>query len=345
MTMRTVVWLVILCCFSVFGMPETRSILADGPLTNKPASGVPTGRTFVAVNSSLGNLVKGQTPQSLEELRLLEQQIVEVVQRARKCTVGVRIGNAQGAGVIVSDDGYVLTAAHVAMRPGLKAKLILQDGSELRATTLGMNRTVDAGLIKIDEPRSDLPYASLGTSDGLRTGMWCIAVGHPGGYETGRLPVIRAGRILSTRDQAIVTDCALISGDSGGPLFDVSGRLIAIHSRIGNDIADNIHVPIDYYNSSWQRMATSETWGHLPGFKPMIGVTRKTDSERAEIETVRANSPAEKAGIRTGDIIVRFGTVEISTFASLIAAVEDTMPGNMFECVWNVMAIFLMFLW
>ncbi len=302
--------------------------VADGPLTKAPANATQRGRTFVAVNSSIEGLVRGRAPDSLDQLRALEQQVVQVVERARECTVSVRIGNAQGAGVIVSPDGYVLTAAHVAMRPGLSAILIMSDGRRLRAKTLGMNRNVDAGLIKIESPPEDLPCASLGTSRDLRPGMWCVAVGHPGGYEQGRGPVIRAGRILSTRDQAIVTDCALISGDSGGPLFDVTGRLIAIHSRIGNDILDNIHVPIDYYDTSWDRMAAGQTWGHLPGFKPVIGVTRNPDSEVAQIGAVKPESPAEKAGLQAGDVVLGFNNVTITDFPSLIAAVEDTMPGE-----------------
>jgi serine protease Do len=299
---------------------------ADDASTTKGAEPV-DGHTYVKVTDKLDSLSLGRVPTTLEELQLLEQQFVQVIQTARACTVAVRIGNAQGSGVIVRD-GYVLTAAHVAMRPGLSASLTMADGRVFQGKTLGMNRSVDAGLIKIDHPPADLRYVTLGASSGLRPGMWCLAVGHPGGLETGRAPVIRAGRILSTRDKSIITDCALISGDSGGPLYDVSGRLIAVHSRIGNDLADNIHVPIDFYRESWDRMAKGEAWGYLPGFRPIIGVRRNTESERALVASVAEGSPAERAGIQAGDIVVRFGERAITSFPALISAVDDTMPGE-----------------
>ena len=181
--------------------------------------------------------------------------------------------------MIITDTGYVLTAAHVAMRPGKRAWVTLWDGRHVEATTLGMNREVDAGLIRIDPGQNRgqaWPHATLGTSDNLVPGMWCVATGHPGGYDKKRGPVTRVGRILMVKPESIYTDCALIGGDSGGPLFDIAGRLIAVHSRIGNDVADNLHVPIDHYDEAWDRMANSQAWGYLQGFKPVLGVQGRT---------------------------------------------------------------------
>ena len=180
------------------------------------------------------------------------------------------------------------------MRPGTKAMITLSDGSMVRATTLGMNRNVDAGLIKIDPNQNDgrpWPHATLGKSENLVPGMWCVATGHPGGYDKSRGPVTRVGRILAVKDGAIVTDCALIGGDSGGPLFDIAGRLIAIHSRIGNDVADNLHVPIDHYGLSWERMRDGEAWGFLPGFRPVLGVTGSKSSPQAIVKWSRRDRP------------------------------------------------------
>jgi S1-C subfamily serine protease len=300
--------------------------IADGPISQGNSS--PSGSTFVRAADSLKNVTAGRQPKSKEELVELEEQIRRVAKLAMNCTLGVRIGNAQGSGVIVRKEGYVLTAAHVAMRSGKTVDLITSNGQHLSGTTLGMNRYVDAGLIKITNPPPDLPFASLGTSSGLRPGMWCLAMGHPGGLEVGRPPVLRAGRIIGIRDDSLITDCALISGDSGGPLFDVNGRLIAIHSRIGNDVADNIHIPIDHYDTSWDRMARSESWGTLPGFTPVIGVTRKEGATTAEVGEIAADSPAEQAKMKVGDVIYQFNDSPITTFESLKAAVENTMPGE-----------------
>lgn len=293
--------------------------------------------TLVSVPTSLQQLLqRGGTPTSIDDLRAMEQQQAKVAALASSCTVSVQIGPAQGCGVIVTDTGYILTAAHVAMRPRKVALVTLSDGRTVRAKTLGMNRKVDAGLMKIEPNQNNgrpWPHASLGTSKELVAGMWCIATGHPGGYNADRGTVTRVGRILRVREGAIETDCALIGGDSGGPLFDLSGRLIAVHSRIGNDVTENLHVPVDYYGTSWDRMRLSEAWGFLPGFRPVLGVTGKPQTSRAIVEIVRSGSPAEDAGIEAGDIIEQFGDVVVGDFESLKDAVADTMPGERVQ-VW-----------
>lgn len=281
--------------------------------------------------SLTGLLESGGVPESIDQLRQLEDQQRRVAATVVDCTVSVKIGPAQGCGVIITASGYVLTAAHVAMRPGKQADIMLSDGRLVKATTLGMNRNVDAGLIKINDGQNGgrpWPHATLGSSEQLVPGMWCIATGHPGGYDPQRGPVTRVGRILAVRPTAIVTDCALIGGDSGGPLFDIAGRLIAIHSRIGNDVTDNLHVPIDHYESSWEKMQQKVAWGFLPGFRPVLGVTGSKSSPKAIISEVKTGSPADLAGIQAGDVVEEFGEKLISDFESLTAAVADTMPGE-----------------
>lgn len=300
------------------------------------------GTTFVTPSDSLRAIIDaGEVPGSLEQLRKLEAQQQAVASRAEACTVNVQIGgtghdaalvgSTQGCGAIITSDGYVLTAAHVAERPGLPVKLTLHDGRVVTARTLGMNRGVDAALIKIDKGQNDgkpWPHAALGSSEELEPGMWCIATGHPGGFIASRGFVTRVGRLLAVHADTLVTDCALIGGDSGGPLFDMAGRLIGIHSRIGNDVADNLHVPVRHYDQDWKKLVAGEAWGYLPGFRPVLGVRGSTASDVAEIESVSAGSPAEKAGIQSGDVINRFGDVRITDFESLKQAVAETMPGK-----------------
>lgn len=279
---------------------------------------------------------RGGVPKSLEQLRLMEKQQRRVAEQAEECTVSVRIGASQGCGVIITDKGYIVTAAHVAIRPGLTAIVTLSDGRQVRATTLGMNRHVDAGLIRINPDQNNgqpWPHATLGTSDDLVPGMWCVAMGHPGGYEASRGAVIRVGRLLEVRPDVIVTDCALIGGDSGGPLFNMAGELIAVHSRIGNDVADNLHVPIDHYDYSWEKMAASQAWGFLPNFKPTLGVSGNQGTAVATIIKVKEGSAAEAGGMKPGDVVAKFGTKDITDFQSLIDAVSDTMPGERVEVV------------
>ena len=126
----------------------------------------------------------------------------------------------------------------------------------------------------------------LGQAKILLPGMWCIATGHPGGYNGQRGTVTRVGRILHVRKDAIITDCALIGGDSGGPLFDIAGRLIAVHSRIGNDVADNLHVQVDHYDYSWDRLVQRKAWGYLAGFKPVLGVSAEPNTNLAKAKRI-----------------------------------------------------------
>jgi len=322
-----------------FGSDRPRGTSSRVPLapaasqtTNKTTKQSATSGTAVEVPASLHAISnEGGVPASLDQLRALQKQQQKVAAGVKECTLSVQIGPAQGGGVIITPTGFVLTAAHVAMRPGKSAVLTLADGRTVTAKTLGMNRNVDAGLMKIDDGQNKgrpWPHAALGSSARLKPGMWCIATGHPNGYDAERGMVTRVGRILSIRPGSIVTDCALIGGDSGGPLFDLSGRLIAIHSRIGNDVADNLHVPIDHYDESWTRMSAGEAWGFLPGFRPILGVRGNGSAPTAEVLAVSPGSPADKAGLQTGDVVEMFGENSITDFESLKNAVADTMPGE-----------------
>jgi serine protease Do len=311
---------------------------ADSAVTGlRPADVSADLGTAVAVPDSLKEIYeRGGVPRSLEQLKQMELQQQRVASRVGSCTVSVAIGAAQGCGVIVTGSGYVLTAAHVGMRPGKTAIIRFTDGRTVAATTMGMNRSVDAGLMKINDGQNGgrpWPHATLGRSENLQTGMWCIASGHPGGFEQSRGPVTRVGRILSVREDSLVTDCALIGGDSGGPLFDLAGKLIAVHSRIGNDVADNLHIPIEHYDKTWTRLVANEAWGFLPGFRPILGVSGSPNSSIARIDVVRPGTPAEQAGLLAGDVVERFGEVTIRDFHSLTVAVNDTMPGERVPCL------------
>lgn len=294
------------------------------------------GATYVALASGLQSVFAGREPSSLQELRALELQQSKVAQSIERVTVNVQQGSAQGSGVIITADGYVLTAAHVAGGKDRDATVILNDGTQLRARTLGMNRDKDAGLLKIEDSRfGPWPYASIGRSSDLRVGQWCIASGHPGGWKPDRGAVIRVGRVLkisrSREDKdahTLFTDCALIGGDSGGPLFTLEGKLVGIHSRIGANVEDNMHVPVDVFATDWDRMVSRDVWGMLPGYQPVIGVGGTQDDERPLIASLAADGPALKAGIEVGDLILACDGVDIATFAELRERVEESMPGD-----------------
>lgn len=281
----------------------------------------------VSTAVELRQIFAGQPPQTLADLQAMQRHQQELADRLVRCTVAVVVGSAHGSGVIISEDGYVLTAAHVAGQPNRRATIILSDGHRVRGTTLGCHLTLDAGLMKITDP-GPWPYAEMAEEDSARRGQWCLVTGHPGGYKQGRPPVVRIGRVLSTDRFAVTTDCTLVGGDSGGPLFDMDGKVIGINSRIGRDLTANLHVPVVAYRENWDRLANGDQWGHFPGTGPVIGVRGSQDTGQARIVEVYSGTPAEKAGIRVGDIIVKFNDRRVTDFSSLQLLVNDCQPGD-----------------
>ena len=286
-------------------------------------------------SDALQRIFAGGIPTSADELRLMEVHQRQLVDKVTPTIVGIQVGESQGSGVIISPDGYVLTAAHVAVKPNLAARITLSDGRTFTGRTLGMNRGTDAGLVKIASQTEEAnppnwPHADMGDTRALQPGAWCVAFGHPGGYQAGRLPVVRVGRVLSMNDLSLQTDCALVGGDSGGPLFDMEGKVIGIHSRIGADITKNLHVPVNTFRTTWDRLAQGESWGNILQVvgRPVIGVHGVEEVERAEIEEVVPGFPAERAGIRVGDIIVRFAGHPVKDFPSLKQLVNESEPGE-----------------
>ena len=263
-----------------------------------------------------------------------QARIREISARVIPCTVGVQVGGSQGSGVIVSKDGYVLTAGHVSGRPNREVFVLLHDGRRVKGKTLGANYGIDAGLIKISED-AEWPFVEMGDSASLKRGQWCLSTGHPGGYKKERSAPVRVGRVLRSSGSAISTDCTLVGGDSGGPLFDMEGRVIGIHSRIGASLTGNIHVPIGTYKETWERLAKSETWGRGRPSRggPFVGDQSDPESEAAKIAVVVEGSPAEKAGIEVGDVVVGFDDKEISTFQELVNEVRKHKPKDKVKIV------------
>lgn len=299
--------------------------LSIGFVVSRPAL---AGDRTVAVPPQLTQVYRGSPPRDLGDLKALQRQILEITEKVIPCTVGVLVGAAHGSGVIVSPNGYVLTAAHVAGRPDNAALFMMADGRVLRGKSLGMDVKSDIALMKITD-EGQWPYAEMGDSGKLRNGQWCLATGYPGGYGGGREPVLRMGRIISTWQSTIRTDCTLSRGDSGGPLFDLSGRVIGIHSRVGASVATNLHVSIREYREDWDRLVAGHVWGLTARKGPYIGVEHDVDSPQARIRRVQPGSPALAAGLRAGDVITEFGGKRVDTFRDLGDAVRSKRPGDM----------------
>jgi serine protease Do len=303
---------------------------------SKTPSAIPTSTSSVTTVTTSGEgstaskplvSITRSTPATVNDLRTIQSAIQQAVEKALPATVGVSIAGTFGSGVIVTEDGYVLTAGHVVARPGRTATIIMPDGKHLTAKTLGMNANMDSGMLKITD-EGKYPHVELGHSGDLKIGQWCITLGHPNGLQPNRPPVLRAGRILMMRDDVIETDCTIVGGDSGGPLLDTNGRVIGIHSRISDDVVDNYHVPIDTFRDTWDHLAAGDQWGELRPNSAVLGVNGKTDSKGCRLVRVFPDYPAFKAGLQVGDIIVGFGDDAVKSLDDLQVLLNKHKPGE-----------------
>jgi serine protease Do len=187
-----------------------------------------------------------------------QKKVDALVSKISAAVVGVKIGNTEGSGVIVKE-GFVLTAGQVSGQPGRACIILLPNGKELKGKSLGRNSSLDSGLLKIEEKGMFLAM-DMGESAKLKEGQWVIALGHSGGFRPDRKLDVRLGQVKLVKGHVIQTDCPLVMGDQGGPLFDMDGKVVGIHSRKGQGIAQNYHVPIDAYVQSWNRLVKGEVW-------------------------------------------------------------------------------------
>lgn len=272
-------------------------------------------------------------PNTVDDLRKMQDHLTDLLPNLRKCTVNLRVGGAQGSGVIVSSAGHILTAAHVAQQANLQITIILPNGRRVSGTTFGMNRGADSGMVKINEP-GPWPFAPIRDPGDVKVGEWVVAMGHPGGYVEGRKPVVRLGRVLSAKEEFIRTDSVLVGGDSGGPLFDMHGQVVGVHSRIGASTSHNIHVPGSLYLKEWDRMMAKESWGGMKRLmrvkqRPILGVGGDQEATDCRIGSIAPGFPAAKAGIKVGDVILEFDGKQIENFRDLQIAVLQKKPNDL----------------
>jgi serine protease Do len=256
-------------------------------------------------------------------------------------TVVAVVGNDQpatGSGVIINEDGLIMTAGHVTEAAGKELTIIFPDGRSVKGESLGANRTRDAGLARITE-EGKWPFAKIGDSKKAKLGEWLIAMGHPGGYDLNRSPPIRLGRLISSGSMGMLrTDCTLVGGDSGGPLFNLEGEVIGIHSSIGGSLAENRHVPSSVFKAGWDRMLAGEIWGSLGMMaagvnpdRPMLGVRMNDSNGQVTVDKVFPNSPAKRAGIEDGDVILKIDGIAAEQMSDVVDQVSSSSAGDVLE--------------
>lgn len=245
-----------------------------------------------------------------------------------------------GSGFIISKDGYVITNAHV-VEGSDKIVVQLNDYRELDARLVGEDKRTDIAVLKLDV--YDLPIVKIGDSDQIRVGQWVLAIGAPFGLQhTATQGIVSAiGRALPNDVYIpfIQTDAAVNPGNSGGPLFDMQGEVIGVNTQIysntGGYMGLSFSVPINEVMQVAQQIESKGYASH--GYmgvqiQPVTAELAKAFGldrpKGALIAQVELGGPAAKAGLRNGDIIVRFGRKNINDATELPALVSTASIGD-----------------
>jgi serine protease Do len=246
-----------------------------------------------------------------------------------------------GSGFIISPDGLILTNAHV-VRDASEVTVKLTDRREYRAKVLGSDPKTDVAVLKIDG--KNLPVVPLGRTSDLKVGAWVLAIGSPYGLESSvTAGVVSAkGRSLGPEDSYvpfIQTDVAVNPGNSGGPLFNTRGEVIGINSQIYSQTGGyqglSFAIPIDVATKIKDQIVSTGKVAHAK-----LGVTVqevdqafadsfKLDTpEGALVANVEPGGPADKAGLKSGDVIRKINGQKIIASADLPAVVGVALPGD-----------------
>ncbi|YCM44117.1 trypsin-like peptidase domain-containing protein [Verrucomicrobiaceae bacterium 227] len=251
-----------------------------------------------------------EVPETLGDFREIQDALQAHLERARSATICLQMGEGSGSGVIVSADGLVLTAAHVTAGVGTEMTVVMEDGTEYQGVSLGLQSETDAAMLQITD-EGPFPYVEYDKEDSTKLGDWVFSLGHSGGFDKARGVNVRVGRLVREAETTIQSDCMLIGGDSGGPLFNMRGELIGIHSRVGSSKEESMHVPLREFQKNWDEMSAKKFIGEGPFAKksqPGTGflgvITEPAEEGGLRVVEVWEDGIAGEAGIKAGDRIL-----------------------------------------
>lgn len=257
----------------------------------------------------------------------LQSRIFRTVEQVSPAVVSVTGRGSAFSGVIVSEEGHVLSAGHT-VRPGSQYRVTLPDGRRFTARGMGASDALDCGLVRIENP-DNLPTVVMGNSANLKTNQPCLSLSFPGGTQGRREPVARFGRIVlaKTRRGMIQSTALMEPGDSGGALFDLNGNLIGVHSRIGRSEKQNFDVPVNTFKDHWTQLNQAESFSSGPPL-PRLGFEgeERDDKDGILVISLVDGGVASAAGLQVNDVIVKIDdreTRSIRAFRNALVAARD----------------------
>lgn len=249
----------------------------------------------------------------------------------------------QGSGFFISADGYVVTNAHVTSRAG-KITLMLHDGAKVSATVVGIDEKTDLALLKAEG--EGYSYVAFGDSDQANVGQWVVAVGNPfglGGTTTAGILSARGRDIgAGPYDDFLQIDAPINRGNSGGPAFNLQGEVIGVNTAIlsptGGNVGIGFAIPA---NIASEVIAELKENGKVergwlgvaiqPVTKDLAKGLNLQEAKGALVAEVNADAPAEKGGLKAGDVIVAVAGKPIETVRDLTRLVADQDPDSQVE--------------
>jgi serine protease Do len=277
----------------------------------------------------LTEILSGEDPKNPAELEAMQKHVQSLIQRVLPATVS--LPGASGVLVRRADATYVLSAAHVTMMADQRFTITKHNGKRLRGTSLGANHISDVGLVRVDT-EEEQPAAEFGKSEDLKRGQWVLMLGHPSGAKQGRSAPARLGRVLRVPSSGyLVTDCTMQAGDSGGPLFDMDGRVVGINSRINRNLAMNMHAPIDALVNDWDKLQDGKvTQSQRRGRRPRLGfgISLVYGDGCPVFEEVPEDSAAFKAGLKQGDRLFEVDGTEVDNRRSVLRILREFRAGD-----------------
>jgi len=252
-----------------------------------------------------------------------------------------RKAQSLGSGFIIDKSGYIITNNHV-IDNAEKIMVILYDDTSFEATVVGKDPKTDVALLKINPKKTKLTAVKFGDSNKLRVGDWVMAIGNPfgfGGTVTAGIVSARGRNLSGSYDDYIQTDASINRGNSGGPLFDMNGNVVGINTAIFSQSGGSVGIGFAV-SSNLAKQVTDQLKQYGRTKRGWLGVLIQEISKEiadslgmksvkgALVSSATEGGPAQKAGVKTGDVILKFNGIDIDTMKELPKVVAGTPVGK-----------------